>query len=75
MAFYPNACLSATFPFAPLFGYGKATKRAWGDKPSTNTIKPIRTQMPGAIVSFDTMTSPTPGLIAQMTGAPTSRRY
>jgi hypothetical protein len=71
----PKRLSKCNIPICPVCLYGKSTKRAWQDKPSTNAIKPLCTQTPGAIVSVDMMTSPTPGLIAQMTGSPTYRRY
>ncbi len=56
--------------------YGKATKQPWCSKPSAQeqASRKIIT-MPGAVVSVDMMTSPTPGLVAQMTGKPTHLHY
>jgi len=56
--------------------YGKATKKPWGSKPSGEEREaqhPIT--RPGECVSVDMMTSPTPGLVAQMSGKPTYKRY
>ena len=55
--------------------YSKATRRPWRGKTSKSYQEiqaPIR---PGHIVSVDQMVSPTPGLIAQMTGFLTTKRY
>ena len=56
--------------------YSKATKRPWRGKPRTrgndDETQPTK---PGEIVSVDQLVSPTPGLIAQMTGFLTTKRY
>jgi len=56
--------------------YGKATKKPWCSKPSAQEQVSRRTiTMPGAVVSVDMMTSPTPRLVAQMSGKPTHQHY
>ena len=57
--------------------YGKATKRPWRTKPSSTTaLAHIKlATAPGQSVSVDQMASPSPGLIAQFKGIPTTRRY
>ncbi|KAI2494626.1 hypothetical protein MHU86_19904 [Fragilaria crotonensis] len=56
--------------------YAKATKRPWRNKPrkdgDDDDAKPTK---PGQVVSVDQLVSPTPGLIAQMTGFLTTKRY
>ena len=56
--------------------YGKATRRPWRTKatPSQiNTLKPIH--KPGDCVSIDQTESPQPGLIGQLKGKMTTKRY
>jgi len=57
--------------------YGKATKRPWRTKPSSDTpLARIKiATAPGQSVSVDQMASPSPGLIAQLKGIPTTSRY
>ncbi len=56
--------------------YSKATKRPWRNKPRTRSdddeTQPTK---PGEVVSVDQLVSPTPGLIAQMNGFLTTKRY
>ena len=54
--------------------YAKATRTPWRNKPRQD-YKPFRAQHPGDIVSVDQLVSPTPGLIAQITGKLTNKRY
>lgn len=56
--------------------YGKATKRPWRSKVSSEEQRErfIATK-PGEVVSVDMMTSPTPGFVAQMLGKLTTQRY
>eukprot|EP00978_Attheya_sp_CCMP212_P038830 scaffold196406_cov35-Attheya_sp.AAC.1 len=53
----------------------KATKKKWRDKTRKNEDEPEKVTKPGQVVSVDQMVSPTPGLIAQMTGILTTKRY
>jgi len=56
--------------------YGKATKKLWQSKPSAEEQASRKTiTTPGAIVLVDMMTSPTPGLVAQITSKPTHQCY
>ena len=54
--------------------FAKQTRRPWRSKQAKNyhIQKPTK---PGEVVSVDQMVSPTPGLIAQMTGILTRKRY
>ena len=54
--------------------FAKATKRKWRPKTS-KTHQPKRPSAPGEVVAVDQLVSPTPGLIAQMTGFLTKKRY
>ena len=55
--------------------YSKATKRPWRGKESRQGDGRQRSQCPGHFVSVDQLVSPTPGLIAQITGFLTTKRY
>ncbi len=56
--------------------YGKATKKPWHSKPSSQEQVSRKTiTMPGAVVLMDMMTSLTSRLVAQMTGKPTHLHY
>jgi hypothetical protein len=55
--------------------YAKATKRPWRSKPKKNGDDGLKPTKPGQVVSVDQLVSPTPGLIAQMTGFLTTKRY
>jgi hypothetical protein len=66
----------AKFP-APLYGacmYAKKTRKAWRGRPTTQTRTRVAAA-PGVIVAIDQMVSPTPGLVAQMKGFITKKRY
>jgi hypothetical protein len=54
--------------------YGKATRRPWRNKPAKNKVSDPPTR-PGQVVAVDQMSSPTPGLIAQIKGFLTGQRY
>ena len=70
----PNKFANAPIPVCTACMYGKATKKRWRDKP-TKMPKELSVKQPGDKVSVDQMVSPTPGLIAQMTGILTTKRY
>ena len=56
--------------------FGKATKKAWRHRTPINKTKSLKpATAPGERVSVDMLLSPTPGLIAQMSGSLTKRRY
>ena len=54
--------------------FAKAGRQQWRDK-KRNNYKPIRNESPGVCVSVDQLVSPTPGLVAQMSGRLTTKRY
>ena len=54
--------------------FAKATKRRWRDKPRDD-YNPKSVTHPGERVSVDQLVSPTPGLVAQITGILTTKRY
>lgn len=54
--------------------YGKATRKPWRSKPNKSAIlKDL--SLPGELVAIDQMVSSTPGLVPQMKGFLTSKRY
>ena len=55
--------------------YDKSTKRPWQHKSQKQYKTPPSPTKPGDVVSVDQMVSPTPGLIVQMTGKLTTKRY
>jgi len=56
--------------------YWKNTKKPWRSKTSHNEREAHHPVVqPGECISVNMMTSPTPGLIAQMLGKPTCKRY
>jgi transposase InsO family protein len=55
--------------------YAKAIKRQWRHRTPNNVIASSKPTKPGERISVDQMVSPTPGLIAQMTGILTTKRY
>jgi len=71
------ACLATCpIPVCTACLYGKATKKPWCSKLSAQEQASKRTiTTPGAVILVDMMTSPTPGLVAQMTGKPTHLCY
>jgi Reverse transcriptase (RNA-dependent DNA polymerase) len=54
--------------------YGKASRRPWRSKPKRDRRARMATKV-GEIVSVDMLKSPVPGLIAQMSGWITGKRY
>ena len=73
----PKRLATCSIPHCTSCLYGKATKRRWRNKPSKKEgDQPTETvTQPGACVSVDQMISGNPGLIAQLRGIPTKKRY
>ncbi|KAL7562425.1 hypothetical protein ACA910_020567 [Epithemia clementina (nom. ined.)] len=71
----PPRLAKCPVPVCSACQYAKATKRQWRSKTirDQDTAKPPSRQ--GQVVSVDQLVSPTPGLIAQMTGFITKQRY
>jgi len=61
----------------PACRYGKATRQPWRRKPTKDApvAKLRKAQAPGGCVSVDRLESTTPGLIAQVKGLITTKRY
>ena len=65
---------SCHIPICSACLFTKATKRRWRDKPRDD-YNPKSVTHPGERVSVDQLVSPTPGLVAQITGILTTKRY
>ena len=66
--------MSCPIPTCSACLYAKATKRKWRDK-KRKEYQVIQETKPGDCVSVDQLVSPTPGIVAQMTGILTTKRY
>ena len=55
--------------------YAKATKKPWRGKTTKRFNDAEQATKPGHVVSVDQLVSPTPGLIAQIRGFLTTKRY
>ena len=62
-------------PFCASCAYGKQIRKGWRSKTSNNKEEATRPTRPGECISVDQLISPTPGIIAQMTGRLTTKRY
>ena len=72
----PKRLAKCNVPVCSACMYGKATWRPWRDKPKagSNTCT-TKVKYLGQCVSVDMLKSPTPGLVAQMAGWITGKRY
>lgn len=70
----PKRLAKVKMPMCASCQMAKATKRQWRHK-SRNNYVPDKPVDPGEVVSVDQLVSPSPGLIAQMTGRLTTQRY
>lgn len=76
MGMLPSSFSDCPVPLCTSCLFGKATKRPWRTKTPSNKGDPSKTvTKPGDCVSVDQLESSTPGLIAQMKGKPTVKRY
>jgi hypothetical protein len=72
----PRRLAKCRIPVCSACLYAKATRKPWRSKPRTrNAEDAMEPSKPGQVVSVDQLVSPTPGLIAQMTGFLTTKRY
>jgi hypothetical protein len=70
----PTRLKKCPIPTCTACMYGKASRKAWRSKPTNE--KPAKTEIrPGDITSVDQMNSSAPGLVAQISGALTTKRY
>ena len=71
----PKQFAKCEIPLCSACLYAKQTRRPWRGKPSKHGNDHSHQLAPGDVISVDQMVSPTPGLIAQMTGILTMKRY
>ncbi len=72
----PKRLAHCAIPVCSACLYGKASKRPWRTKNTKNNVSHVLpVTQPGQVVSVDQLVSPTPGLIAQMSGFLTNKRY
>jgi hypothetical protein len=71
----PHRLAKCDSPICSACMYGKATRRPWRTRSLANQDEALVPTKPGQVVSVDQLASPTPGLIAQITGTLTTKRY
>lgn len=71
----PSYLKDAKIPRCSSCMFGKATKRPWRTKAPVNQQAVPPATAPGAVVGVDQLISSTPGLVGQMRGALTRKRY
>jgi hypothetical protein len=71
----PKLLATCRFPLCTSCLFGKATRRPWRGKTDTKQAPSKVITEPGQCVSVDQLESTTPGLIAQLKGIPTTKRY
>jgi hypothetical protein len=71
----PKMLATCEIPKCAACMFGKATKKPWRTKIPKNPKLTCRQRNAGDLVYIDQLISPTPGLVAQMTGRPTTKRY
>ena len=71
----PARLLKCKIPRCASCACGKVTKRPWRTKAPPNKFSLPPADSPGAVVSVDQSVSSTPGLIGQMKGFLTTKRY
>jgi GAG-pre-integrase domain len=70
----PKRIAKCKIPLCPACVFGKMTRRRWQMASTESSITPDVCEI-GSLVSVDQIQSSTPGIIAQMKGIPTRRRY
>jgi hypothetical protein len=71
----PKRLAKCQIPICSACQFGKATRRPWRQKTTRTTSDSEQIRKPGQVVSVDQMVSQTPGLVAQMSGFLTKKRY
>ena len=71
----PGTLLKARVPTCASCMYGKATRRPWRTKAPVNQLSSPAATQPGSVVAVDQLISSTPGLIGQMMGFITKKRF
>ncbi len=75
MGTIPKRLAKCPIPACSACMYAKAIKRKWRSRTANNREEAAKPTKPGERVSVDQLVSPTPGLVAQMTGFLTTKRY
>ena len=71
----PNRLLTCKTPKCSACLFGKATERPWRTKAPVNKFSVSPAKIPGGVIVVDQLVSSTPGLIRQMKGFLTIKRY
>jgi hypothetical protein len=71
----PAYLAKAKVPLCAACMFGKATKRPWRTRAPKNKMTIPAATCPGAVVAVDQLVSSTPGLIGQMSGFLTHKRF
>ena len=71
----PRKLRNCTIPVCSACMYAKSTKKAWRSRSESNKGEATEPKKAGDYISVDQLTSPTPGMIAQMTRKLTTKRY
>jgi hypothetical protein len=71
----PMRLRNCPIPMCTACAYGKASGKAWRGKSVKGAANNQTELQPGEVLLVDQMVSPIPGLVAQITGALTTKRY
>lgn len=71
----PTSLLKARRPICAACMYGKASRKPWRTKAPVNKFRAPPANSPGAVVAVDQLISSVPGLIGQMRGFITRKRF
>ncbi|CAJ1959006.1 unnamed protein product [Cylindrotheca closterium] len=71
----PRRLANADIPRCTACCFAKATRRQWREKRRKHWTKERTVTRPGEVISVDQLVSPSPGLIAQISGTLTKKRY
>ena len=71
----PKKFLNCRLPFCASCAYGKQIRTSWRSRTSNNKDESTTPATPGECISVDQLISPSPGIIAQMSGKLTTERY
>jgi hypothetical protein len=75
MGTIPRKLVNGPFPVCSACLYAKAMKGKWQSKTPNNKEEARKPTKPGEEIMADQLVLPTPGLITQMTGFITTKRY
>ena len=75
MGVLPRRLQNCPVPVCSACLYAKSIKKQWQYQTAKNREVPNKPKNPGNLVLVDQLVSPTPGLVAQMTGILTTKRY